>query len=82
MAIKTYEQYIASLKAMRPNIYKWDSLIEDVTTQTWNAYCNSLSQWADYAAEQGIISPQERQIVQKNVITTAARHYLLIRARK
>lgn len=56
--------------------------IEDVTAQTWNAYCNSLSQWADHAAEQGIISPQERQIVQKNVITTAARHYLLIRARK
>lgn len=32
MAIKTYDQYIASLRAMRPNIYKWDTLIEDVTT--------------------------------------------------
>jgi len=32
MALKTYEQYIASLKKLRPNIYKFDELIEDVTT--------------------------------------------------
>lgn len=32
MAIISYDQYIASLKAMRPNIYKFDELIEDVTT--------------------------------------------------
>ncbi|MFH2036812.1 MAG: 4-hydroxyphenylacetate 3-hydroxylase N-terminal domain-containing protein [Candidatus Zixiibacteriota bacterium] len=32
MALRTYDQYIASLKAMRPNIYKFDELIEDVTT--------------------------------------------------
>ncbi len=32
MAIRTYEEYIASLKKMRPNIYKFDELIEDVTT--------------------------------------------------
>jgi 4-hydroxybutyryl-CoA dehydratase/vinylacetyl-CoA-Delta-isomerase len=32
MAIKTYEEYLASLKSMRPNIYKFDELIEDVTT--------------------------------------------------
>lgn len=32
MALKTYEEYIASLKAMRPNIHKFDELIEDVTT--------------------------------------------------
>lgn len=32
MALRTYEQYIASLKKMRPNIYKFDELIEDVTT--------------------------------------------------
>jgi 4-hydroxybutyryl-CoA dehydratase/vinylacetyl-CoA-Delta-isomerase len=31
MALKTYEQYVASLKKMRPNIYKWDQLIDDVT---------------------------------------------------
>lgn len=32
MAVKTYEEYIESLKKMRPNIYKYDELIEDVTT--------------------------------------------------
>jgi 4-hydroxybutyryl-CoA dehydratase / vinylacetyl-CoA-Delta-isomerase len=32
MAIKTYQQYLDSLKAMRPNIHKFDELITDVTT--------------------------------------------------
>ncbi|MCK4858770.1 MAG: 4-hydroxyphenylacetate 3-hydroxylase [candidate division Zixibacteria bacterium] len=32
MALRTYDEYIESLKAMRPNIYKFDELIEDVTT--------------------------------------------------
>lgn len=32
MAIKTRADYLASLKAMRPNIYKFGELIEDVTT--------------------------------------------------
>jgi 4-hydroxybutyryl-CoA dehydratase/vinylacetyl-CoA-Delta-isomerase len=32
MAIKTYQQYLASLQAMRPNIHKFDELITDVTT--------------------------------------------------
>ena len=32
MALKTYEEYVASLKKMRPNIYKWDRQIDDVTT--------------------------------------------------
>ncbi len=32
MALRTYEEYLASLKKMRPNIYKYDELIEDVTT--------------------------------------------------
>jgi len=32
MALRSYQQYIESLKAMRPNIYKFDKLIEDVTT--------------------------------------------------
>ena len=31
MALKSYDQYINSLKKMRPNIYKWDQLIDDVT---------------------------------------------------
>ncbi|MCE5244153.1 MAG: hypothetical protein LLF99_13255, partial [Desulfobacteraceae bacterium] len=32
MALKTRQDYLASLKAMRPNIYKFGELIEDVTT--------------------------------------------------
>ena len=32
MALKTYEQYLESLRKQRPNIYKFDQLIEDVTT--------------------------------------------------
>ncbi len=32
MALRTREQYLASLKAMRPNIYKFGELIEDVTS--------------------------------------------------
>ncbi|PWB74590.1 4-hydroxyphenylacetate 3-hydroxylase [candidate division GN15 bacterium] len=32
MALKTYEQYLESLRRMRPNMYKWDELITDVTT--------------------------------------------------
>jgi 4-hydroxybutyryl-CoA dehydratase/vinylacetyl-CoA-Delta-isomerase len=32
MSIKTREDYLAALRAMRPNIYKFGELIEDVTT--------------------------------------------------
>ncbi len=32
MALRTYDDYIASLKKMRPNVYKFDELINDVTT--------------------------------------------------
>jgi 4-hydroxybutyryl-CoA dehydratase/vinylacetyl-CoA-Delta-isomerase len=32
MALKTRKEYLQSLKAMRPNIYKFGELIEDVTT--------------------------------------------------
>lgn len=32
MSIKTYEEYLQSLQSMRPNMYKFDKLIEDVTT--------------------------------------------------
>jgi 4-hydroxybutyryl-CoA dehydratase/vinylacetyl-CoA-Delta-isomerase len=32
MALRSYEKYIESLREMRPNIYKFDQLIEDVTT--------------------------------------------------
>ena len=32
MALKTYEQYLESLRNLRPNIHKFDEIIEDVTT--------------------------------------------------
>jgi len=32
MGIKTREDYLAALRALRPNIYKFGELIEDVTT--------------------------------------------------
>ena len=32
MALKTYEEYLESLRKMRPNIYKFDAPIDDVTT--------------------------------------------------
>ena len=32
MALKNGEQYVESLARMRPNIYKWGQLIQDVTT--------------------------------------------------
>ena len=32
MALKTRKDYLASLKAMRPNVYKFGELIEDITT--------------------------------------------------
>jgi len=38
MALSNYEGYIASLKSMRPNIYKFDELITDVTTHPATRY--------------------------------------------
>ncbi|MGD9318104.1 MAG: 4-hydroxyphenylacetate 3-hydroxylase N-terminal domain-containing protein [Anaerolineae bacterium] len=32
MAIKTREDYLAAMRAMRPNVYKFGELIEDITT--------------------------------------------------
>ena len=32
MALKTGDQYVESMKKMRPNVYKWGELIRDVTT--------------------------------------------------
>lgn len=38
MALRSYNDYIDSLKSMRPNIYKFDELIEDVTTHPATRY--------------------------------------------
>jgi 4-hydroxybutyryl-CoA dehydratase/vinylacetyl-CoA-Delta-isomerase len=32
MAIRTREEYLTALRALRPNIYKFGELIEDVIT--------------------------------------------------
>ncbi len=38
MALRSYSEYIDSLKGMRPNIHKFDELIEDVTTHPATRY--------------------------------------------
>ncbi len=38
MALRNYNEYIDSLKKMKPNIYKFDELIEDVTTHPATRY--------------------------------------------
>jgi 4-hydroxybutyryl-CoA dehydratase/vinylacetyl-CoA-Delta-isomerase len=38
MALRTYAEYIESLKKMRPNIHKFDELIEDVTAHPATKY--------------------------------------------
>jgi 4-hydroxybutyryl-CoA dehydratase/vinylacetyl-CoA-Delta-isomerase len=38
MALRSYDDYIKSLKEMRPNIYKFDELIQDVTTHPATRY--------------------------------------------
>ncbi len=38
MALRSYDEYIDSLKKMKPNIYKFDELIEDVTTHPATRY--------------------------------------------
>lgn len=38
MALKTAEQYKESLRKLRPNIYKFGNLIEDVTTSPYTKY--------------------------------------------
>lgn len=50
MAVKTYEQYLESLRAMRPNIYKFDELIEDVTTHPYTKRTVEGHAWTFRAA--------------------------------
>jgi 4-hydroxybutyryl-CoA dehydratase/vinylacetyl-CoA-Delta-isomerase len=38
MALRSYDDYIKSLKKMRPNLYKFDELIEDVTVHPATRY--------------------------------------------
>ena len=48
MAIKTGAQYIAEMKKMRPNIYKFGKLIEDVTTDPATAaHIKTTAMWYD-----------------------------------
>ena len=48
MALKTGAQYIAEMKKMRPNVYKWGRLIEDVTTDPATAaHIKNVAMWYD-----------------------------------
>lgn len=48
MTIKTGAQYIEAMKKMRPNIYKWGELIEDVTTHPATAaHIATVARWYD-----------------------------------
>ncbi len=48
MALKTGAQYIAEMKKMRPNVYKWGKLIEDVTTDPATAaHIKNVAMWYD-----------------------------------
>lgn len=42
--IRTREEYVKSLKSMRPNVYKFGELIEDVTTHP--ATCKAVESHA------------------------------------
>jgi len=48
MALKTGAQYIEEMKKMRPNVYKWGELIEDVTTHPATAcHIKNVAKWYD-----------------------------------
>ena len=48
MALKTGAQYIAEMKKMRPNVYKWGELIEDITTHPATAsHIKNVAMWYD-----------------------------------
>ena len=50
--IKTGAQYIAEMKKMRPNIYKWGKLIEDVTTNPATAaHIKNVAMWYDKSCD-------------------------------
>lgn len=52
MALKTGAQYIAEMKAMRPNVYKWGKLIEDVTTHPATAaHIRDVAMWYNRSNE-------------------------------
>ena len=46
--LKTGAQYIEEMKKMRPNVYKWGRLIEDVTTDPATAaHIKNVAMWYD-----------------------------------
>lgn len=50
--IKTGAQYIAEMKKMRPNVYKWGKLIEDVTTNPATAaHIKNVAMWYDKSCD-------------------------------
>lgn len=48
MSLKTGVQYIEEMKKMRPNVYKWGELIEDVTIHpATKAHIETVAKWYD-----------------------------------
>lgn len=59
MAIVSKEQYLDSLRKMRPNIYKFDELIEDVTTHPATRGVVNTHAWAFDLAQ----DPEKKDLV-------------------
>ncbi len=54
MALKNGEQYVESIRKMRPNIYKWGKIIEDVTTHPATClHVQSVKRSYDLSHDQG-----------------------------
>jgi 4-hydroxybutyryl-CoA dehydratase/vinylacetyl-CoA-Delta-isomerase len=54
MALKNGEQYVESIRKMRPNIYKWGKIIEDVTTHpATRLHVQSVKRSYDLSHDQG-----------------------------
>ena len=48
MALKSGVQYLEEMKAMRPNVYKYGKLIEDITTDPATAtHLRQAAMWYD-----------------------------------
>lgn len=61
MALKNGQQYMESLKKMRPNMYKWGELIEDVTTHpATRLHVKSVARSYDFAFD-----PEKTEIYTK-----------------
>ena len=58
MALKTYDEFLDSLRRMRPNVYKFDQLIEDVTTHPATRRTVEGHGWTYRAAHDPELAPR------------------------